>query len=216
VDLRTRRRAHPSPAPSEAMMPLNDTLTFLRAWMRAPRSIGALTPSGPSLARLMTTHVNHLDGPVIELGPGTGVFTRALVARGVPTHRLALIEADPVFANALARRYPGAHVLSMDAAQLGEALPLFGDERASAVVSGLPLLSMPASQVSAIIQGVFERQLHADGAFYQFTYGPRCPLPRRLLERLDLEAIRIGSVLFNLPPAAVYRIGRRQRNRVAA
>ena len=78
-------------------MPLNDTLTFLRAWMRAPRSIGALTPSGPSLARLMTTHINHLDGPVIELGPGTGVFTRALLARGIPTHRLALIEADPVF-----------------------------------------------------------------------------------------------------------------------
>ena len=50
----------------------------------------------------MTTHVNHLDGPVIELGPGTGVFTRALLARGVPTHRLALIEADPVFASALA------------------------------------------------------------------------------------------------------------------
>ena len=195
---------------------MSDTLTFLRAWLRAPRSIGALTPSGSSLARLMTTHVNHLDGPVIELGPGTGVFTRALLARGVPTHRLALIEADPVFANALARRYPGAHVLSMDAARLGEALPIFGEERASAVVSGLPLLSMPAAQVAAIIQGVFERQLHADGAFYQFTYGPRCPLPRHLLERLDLVAERIGSVLFNLPPASVYRIGRRQRERVAA
>lgn len=195
---------------------MSDTLTFLRAWLRAPRSIGALTPSGSSLARLMTTHVNHLDGPVIELGPGTGVFTRALLARGVPTHRLALIEADPVFASALARRYPGTHVLSMDAAHLGDALPIFGEERASAVVSGLPLLSMPASQVSAIIQGVFDRQLHADGAFYQFTYGPRCPLPRHLLERLDLEAVRIGSVLFNLPPAVVYRIGRRQRDRVAA
>jgi len=195
---------------------VSDTLTFFRAWLRAPRSIGALAPSGSSLARLMTTHVNHLDGPVIELGPGTGVFTRALLARGVPTHRLALIEADPVFASALAQRYPGTHVLSMDAAHLGDALPIFGEERASAVVSGLPLLSMPASQVSAIIQGVFDRQLHADGAFYQFTYGPRCPLPRHLLERLDLEAVRIGSVLFNLPPAVVYRIGRRQRDRVAA
>lgn len=197
-------------------MLLNDTLSFWRAWLRAPRSIGALAPSGPALARLMTSHVTHLDGPVIELGPGTGVFTRALLARGLPTHRLALIEADPVFAEALTKRYPDARVLSMDAAQLGQTRSLFGDERASAVVSGLPLLSMPAAQVAAIIQGVFERQLNVDGVFYQFTYGPRCPLPRQLLERLDLQATRIGSALFNLPPAAVYRIGRRQREQVAA
>ncbi|MCW8808010.1 MAG: phospholipid methyltransferase [Rhodanobacter sp.] len=197
-------------------MLFSDTLSFMRAWLRAPRSIGALTPSGASLARLMTTHVNHLDGPVIELGPGTGVFTRALLARGVPTHRLALIEADPEFARALVRRYPGANVISMDAAQLGQTQPLFGDERASAVISGLPLLSMPAAQVAAIIRGVFEQQLHANGAFYQFTYGPRCPLPRQLLEQLDLEAVHIGRVLLNLPPASVYRIGRRQRESVAA
>ncbi len=197
-------------------MSLSDTVSFLRAWVRAPRSIGALTPSGAALARLMTSHVSHLDGPVIELGPGTGVFTRALLARGLPTHRLALVEADPVFAQALTRRYPGARVLSMDAAQLGHTLPLFGDERASAVISGLPLLSMPPLQVMAIIQGVFERQLRRDGVFYQFTYGPRCPLPRHLLERLDLEAVRIGNALLNLPPAAVYRIGRRRREQVAA
>ncbi len=197
-------------------MSLNDSLHFLRAWLRAPRSIGALTPSGPALARLMTSHISHLHGPVIELGPGTGVFTRALLARGLPTDRLVLVEADPVFAHALTQRYPDARVLSMDAARLGETVSLFGDERASAVISGLPLLSMPAAQVLAIIQGVFDRQLSADGAFYQFTYGPRCPLPRELLERLDLEAVRIGNALFNLPPAAVYRIGRRQREQVAA
>lgn len=197
-------------------MLISDTLSFMRAWMRAPRSIGALTPSGTALARMMTTHVNHLDGPVIELGPGTGVFTRALLARGVPTHRLALIEADPVFARALTLRYPGANVISMDAADLGRTQPLFGDERASAVISGLPLLSMPAAQVAAIIQGVFERQLHVDGVLYQFTYGPRCPLPCQLLDRLDLEAVRIGRVLLNLPPASVYRVGRRRREQVAA
>ncbi|MDE2155171.1 MAG: phospholipid methyltransferase [Xanthomonadaceae bacterium] len=197
-------------------MSLSDILNFWRAWLRAPRSIGALAPSGPSLTRLMTSHVGHCDGPVIELGPGTGVFTRALLARGLPTHRLALVETDPVFAQALTQRYPDTQVLSMDAAQLGTALPLFGDERASSVISGLPLLSMPAGQVAAIIRGVFERQLHADGAFYQFTYGPRCPLPRQLLEQLDLKAVRIGSALFNLPPASVYRIDRRQRELVAA
>jgi phosphatidylethanolamine/phosphatidyl-N-methylethanolamine N-methyltransferase len=195
---------------------LSDTLSFWRAWLRAPRRVGAVAPSGPSLTRLMTSHINHRHGPVIELGPGTGVFTRALLASGLPMHRLALVEADPVFADALLQRYPGARVLRMDAARLGETLSLFGDERASAVISGLPLLSMPPDQVAAIIQGVFEKQLHVGGAFYQFTYGTRCPLPRRLLEHLDLESIRIGSVLFNLPPATVYRIGRRQHDRVAA
>ena len=197
-------------------MPLNDTVAFLRAWLRAPRRIGAVTPSGAALARLMTAHVSQLDGPVIELGPGTGALTRALLAHGVPPHRLALIEADPHFADALARRYPKTKILRMDAAQLGHTQPLFGDERACAVVSGLPLLSMPAAQVAAIVQGVFDRQLRADGMFYQFTYGPRCPLPASLLKRLHLQARRVGGVMLNLPPASVYCISRRPDIQVAA
>jgi phosphatidylethanolamine/phosphatidyl-N-methylethanolamine N-methyltransferase len=197
-------------------MALNDSLSFLRAWLRDPRGIGAVTPSGAALARLMTAHVSQLDGPVIELGPGTGALTRALLARGVLPHRLALIEADPHFADALAKRYPKATILRMDAARLGDTESLFGDELACAVVSGLPLLSMPASQVAAIVQGVFERQLRSDGMFYQFTYGPRCPLPTALLKRLNLQAHRVGSALLNLPPAAVYRISRRVDIQVAA
>ncbi len=195
---------------------IGDSLTFLRAWIRHPRRIGALAPSGPALARLMTSQINHSRGPVIELGPGTGVFTRALLARGLPSHRLALIEANPVFASALGARYPGTRVFSIDAAQLGHTPSLFGDEKAGAVISGLPLLSMPAAQVAAIVRGVFDGHLRSDGEFYQFTYGPRCPLPVSLLDALDLEAVRIGSALLNLPPASVYRIGRRQRDSVAA
>ncbi|KRE87485.1 phospholipid methyltransferase [Rhodanobacter sp. Soil772] len=197
-------------------MPLNDTLAFLRAWLRDPRGIGAVTPSGAALARLMTSHVSALGGPVIELGPGTGALTRALLARGVPPHRLALIEADVHFADALSRRYPEATILRMDAARLGDTESLFGDERACAVVSGLPLLSMPPAQVAAIVQGVFERQLHSDGMFYQFTYGLRCPLPPALLARLNLQARRVGNALLNLPPAAVYCISRRPDHQVAA
>lgn len=196
-------------------MPLNDTLTFLRAWTHTPRRIGAVVPSGAPLARMMTAGINYLDGPVIELGPGTGAFTRALLARGIPLHRLALIEANLDFAQALRQRYPGLNVLSMDAARLGDTPPLFGDELASAVISGLPLLSIPTDQVAAIIQGVFDRQLQPRGALYQFTYGPRCPLSRSLLTRLDLEAVRIGIVLRNLPPAVVYRIARRRHEHVA-
>ncbi|MFC5740773.1 class I SAM-dependent methyltransferase [Dyella tabacisoli] len=197
-------------------MSLSDTLAFLRAWLRDPRSIGAVAPSGPALTRLMTAHIGQLDGPVIELGPGTGVFTRALLEGGLPIDRLALIEADPHFADALARRYPQARVLSMDAAQLGQTHPLFGEERACAIISGLPLLSMPTEKVIAILQGAFDQQLHADGVFYQFTYGPRCPLSDSTLQQLDLVAVRVGSALLNLPPASVYRFSRRPQARFVA
>ncbi len=188
-------------------MSVTDTLMFLRTWLRNPLRVGAVAPSGPALARLITADLDS-RAPVIELGPGTGVFTRALLSRGVPAHRLALVEADPKFAGKLARRFPHSRVLSMDAAQLGDTAPLFGNEQAGAVVSGLPLLSMPADKVAAIVEGAFEGHLREDGAFYQFTYGPRCPLPPSLLRRLGLEAVRIGHALLNLPPASVYRIQR--------
>lgn len=189
-------------------MPLNDNLAFLRAWLRDPRGIGSVTPSGAALARLIASRIGALDGPVIELGPGTGALTRAVLARGVPLHRLALVEADAHFADALSRRYPEATILRMDAERLGETDSLFGDERACAVVSGLPLLSMPRAKVAAIVQGVFEQHLRDGGLFYQFTYGPRCPLPAALLDQLGLQARRVGSALLNLPPAAVYCISR--------
>lgn len=197
-------------------MSMKESISFLLAWLRNPRSIGAVAPSGPALARLMTLQASQLGGPVIELGPGTGVLTRALIEHGVPPSRLALIEADPTFADALAHSFPLARILRMDAARLGETASLFGTERACAVVSGLPLLSMPSEQVAAIMQGVFDSQLRENGVFYQFTYGPRCPLSNALLDRLELQAHRVGSALLNLPPAVVYCISRRNGVRVAA
>jgi phosphatidylethanolamine/phosphatidyl-N-methylethanolamine N-methyltransferase len=76
------------------------------------------------------------------------------------------------------------------------------------VVSGLPLLSMPPKTVTAILAGSFAH-LRDDGCFYQFTYGPRCPVRGKVLEGLRLEATRMGRTLRNIPPAAVYRISRR-------
>ncbi len=183
---------------------MNDTLLFWRSWLRNPRRIGAVAPSGRALAQLITGDLRVSDRPIIELGPGTGTFTQALIARGVSEDRLALIETDPAFAQTLKRRFPRARVLAMDAAHLGELAGLF-DEPADAIVSGLPLLSLPADDVAAIVRGAF-RHLHPGGALYQFTYLPRCPVPWRVMYRLGLEAERIGSAWANLPPAFVYRI----------
>jgi phospholipid N-methyltransferase len=186
--------------------------TFLREWLISPLRVGAVFPSGATLAKAMTAEINRETGNVIELGPGTGVFTQALLDRGVSEDRLALIEAGSEFATLLDTRFPQARTLWMDASRL-VGVELFGGERAGAVVSGLPLLSMKPRKIIAILDGAFSH-LKPGGAFYQFTYGPMCPVPRPLLDRLGLKASRVGRALANMPPASVYKIQRRARRAV--
>lgn len=181
-----------------------DGLTFLREWFAAPLRVGAVFPSGATLAKVMTAEISRETGAVIELGPGTGAFTQALIARGVPQSRLALIEAGSGFASLLEMRFPEARTLWMDASRL-RGVELFGGEPAGAVVSGLPLLSMKPRKIIAILDGAFAH-LRPGGAFYQFTYGPACPIPKPILDRLGLKAVRVGRALANMPPASVYRI----------
>lgn len=189
-------------------MHLNEKLLFLNSWLRNPWQVGAMMPSGRALAERIALQIDPGGGPVIELGPGTGSFTRAMLARGLPEHRLALIETDPAFARLLRARYPATRIYTMDAAHLSQTGPLFGDERAGTVVSGLPLLSLPASKVRAILEAVFESQLHPDGSFIQFSYGFRFPVPPATMRALGLEVSRRGLVVANLPPAFIYAVRR--------
>jgi phospholipid N-methyltransferase len=186
--------------------PLAEAFGFFRAWLADPLRVASVTPSGKALSRLITAEISEQTGPVIELGPGTGTFTHALLARGVGPEDLVLVESGPDFAEALRLRFPGIRTLCTDATRLRLVTP-FGERPVGAVVSGLPLLSMAPRQVMAILKGSF-RQMGPNGAFYQFTYGPRCPVRPEILDRLGLEARRIGRTLANVPPAAVYRISR--------
>lgn len=184
-----------------------DFAYFFRTWLSDPLRVAAVAPSGKALARIMTQEIRPKNGPVLELGPGTGAFTRALLDKGIEESDLTLIEFGSEFREILEKRFPQSRVLLMDAAELAQN-GIFEGAPVSAVVSGLPLLSMPAQKVTDILAGAFH-YLREDGAFYQFTYGPRCPVPQRVLDRLDLNATHIGRAVCNLPPAAVYRITRR-------
>lgn len=184
-----------------------DFFPFFRAWIASPLQIAAVAPSGNALAELITSEVSPRSGSVLELGAGTGAFTRALLARGVDETALTLIESAPDFAHLLEHRFRDARVLRMDAARLAQGR-IFEGTPVGAIVSGLPLLSMPARKVIAILAGAFG-YAGPGAAFYQFTYGPRCPVSRAVLDRLGLKATHIGGTLFNVPPAAVYRISRR-------
>lgn len=193
---------------------MSDAVQFLRAWITDPMRVASITPSSSALAALITSEITPETTPVVELGPGTGVFTRALLKRGVPADRLLLVERGADFADMLHERFPGVGVLTMDASDLGR-VELFDGEPVKAVISGLPFLSMPARQIMGVLDGCFAH-LSPDGAYYQFTYGARCPVPRLILERLGLKAIRIGRTFSNFPPAAVYRIKRRPMRRLYA
>ncbi len=185
-------------------MAMADWWLFLRAWSGGPWRIGAIAPSGPALANLIVSRIDPADVPVLELGAGTGVFTQALVDKGIAPRDLLLVECEERFARMLRERFPGAQVLTVDAGHL-DTLPLAGARPLGAVVSGLPLLTMPPHKVNTILRSAF-RRLRPGGAFYQFTYGLRSPVPRRLADRLGLRVTRVGKVHMNLPPATVYRI----------
>jgi phosphatidylethanolamine/phosphatidyl-N-methylethanolamine N-methyltransferase len=191
-----------------AVCAYSDFFRFFRSWVADPRRVGAVAPSGDSLSRLITKEIHPSDGPVLELGAGTGTFTRALLARGIRESDLTLVEYGSDFMRILQLRFPRARVLWMDASQLAN-YDMFPGATVGAVVSGLPLLSMSPRKVMSILSGAFSHVRPA-GSFYQFTYGPRCPVPRPILDRLGLKATRIGATVRNIPPAAVYRITRRQ------
>jgi len=187
-------------------MSLSDTLSFLSNWKSDPHRVGAIAPSGRSLTRLITADIDTRSAPVLELGAGTGVFTRALIRRGIRENELSIVESGDLFARSLRQRFPEARVLQIDAARLREAA-LFDDAPLGAVISGLPLLNMSSETIRAIMDGAFA-YLRNDGAFYQFTYGCRCPVPREVREQLGLRATRLGRAWVNLPPAAVWRLVR--------
>lgn len=180
---------------------------FFSAFLAEPRKIGAIVPSGGRLARLMTSEIEPLAGKVLELGPGTGVFTQALLERGLPARDLTLVELETRFIAPLQQRFPDVTILQRDARELAACKVELGSQ--AAIVSGLPFRNMPVEVISAIVGGAFSL-LERGGAFYQFTYGHACSIPSDVLDQLGLRAERLGRVRLNIPPANVFRISRVQ------
>lgn len=172
---------------------------FLSQWLRRPGRVAAVAPSSQALARMMTADLDPDTGPVIELGGGTGKITEAILARGIAPDRLTVYETDPVFAGLLRDRFPGVTVIEADARTLA-AGPVSG---AGAVISGLPLLTIPERVQRQIVEAAFAC-MRPGGAFVQFTYGWRPPVDRPVRRALGLVWTASRWVLGNMPPARVY------------
>jgi phosphatidylethanolamine/phosphatidyl-N-methylethanolamine N-methyltransferase len=181
---------------------LDDEVRFIRSWLEKPLAIGAVTPSGRVLARAMARYVDpRVPGPVIELGPGTGPVTEALLDRGVPEERLVLVEFNPTFCQLLRARFPKATVHQADAyAALRRHQINGGATPASAVVSGLPLFTKPLKTRARLLRDAFAI-LRSGAPFIQFTYAVVPPIPK-MLAGGKVEAS--DRIWLNLPPARVW------------
>lgn len=173
--------------------------------------MGAVVPSGRLLAEALAlaavAEIEGRDGHVIELGAGTGEVTKAMLAAGIPAPRLALVERDPELAAFLRRHFRGPQIIEGDAARLPKLLEGVGVSRVATVVSGLPLLSLPAEVVTGIVHGVFDA-LPRGAALVQFTYGPAPPVPKALRESLHLVGAHGRRIWRNVPPAVVWTFRR--------
>jgi phosphatidylethanolamine/phosphatidyl-N-methylethanolamine N-methyltransferase len=180
---------------------LDDEVRFIRSWIEKPLSIGAVTPSSRVLARAMAAYVDpDAKGPVIELGPGTGPVTEALVAQGIDPARLILLEFDPTFCRLLRQRYPAATVVQGDAYSLKRVLGGHLAEPAAAVVSGLPLFTKPLKTRLKLVYEAFALMLPG-APFVQFTYATVAPIPKAL-DRVRAEASE--RIWMNIPPARIW------------
>ena len=180
---------------------LDDEMQFIRSWIEKPLSTGAVMPSGKALARTMARYVDaDARGPVIELGPGTGPVTEALVEHGVDPARLILVEFNPDFCRLLRTRYPAATVVQGDAYRLRRLLGALVREPAAAVVSGLPLVTKPLRTRLRLMSDAMSLLAPA-APFIQFTYAMVPPIPKAL-SGIKTEASEM--IWLNLPPARVW------------
>jgi phosphatidylethanolamine/phosphatidyl-N-methylethanolamine N-methyltransferase len=184
---------------------MSEYALFLRGLMDRPRDVSAPTPSSPALARAIAAEIDPMRaGLVVELGPGTGVVTQALLDRGIAPERLIVIESSEYFCALLARRFAGVGIMRGDALAFEHYVP--DGARIASIVSGLPLLNFPCGVRRALIERALTRQ-GPHGRFIQLSYGwlPAVAPGRSL-------AVEKKLVWRNLPPAHVWTFRHRDRD----
>ncbi|WP_163850053.1 class I SAM-dependent methyltransferase [Pseudooceanicola aestuarii] len=181
----------------------SDFTVFLGEMMRNPREVSAIAPSSAAVARKMTEGVEDVEGPILEIGPGTGSFTRAILDRGVAPERLILMELNPRFCEELRRKFPGVRVLNQPAQEIEG----IGVTNLGCVISGVPVLARP--QIQREVVGNAFKVMSRDGVFVQITYSPNAPIPEDVQADMGLTARKRGTVWANLPPARVFEFRRK-------
>lgn len=187
----------------------DDELKFFKGWIDRPRAVGSIIPTSSVTARQMASVIDTKSGlPVLEVGPGTGVITKAILRRGIKPSDLYAVEYSHDFVLHLRRNHPGINVIEGDGFDLDETL---GDRRGmqfDCVVSGVPLLNFPVRRRVAYLESLLRRIPHGRPVV-QLTYGPKSPVPPGLG---DYKVEHFHFILRNIPPTQLWVYRRPAKN----
>jgi len=179
----------------------DEEIRFFKGWMDGPKSVGAICPTSSVTAKRMASVINPSSGlPVLELGPGTGVITKAILERGIAPENLVSIEYSTDFYRNLIKTYEGVHFINGDAFELDKTL---GDMKSvifDSVISAIPMLSFPMESRIALLEDLLDR-MPAGRPVMQITYGPVSPI----IANPDRYKIKhYDFVVRNIPPAQLW------------
>jgi phosphatidylethanolamine/phosphatidyl-N-methylethanolamine N-methyltransferase len=178
-----------------------DEVRFFKTWATSPIKMGSVSPTSRALASLMVKHAGpDPSGYTLEIGPGTGVVTQALLAAGIPPDRIVSVEYDKDFCRLLRKRFPGMAIMQGDALDLDRALGEYRDVTCSAVLSGLPLLNVPRAKRVPYLESLFDR-LVPGGKIAQLSYSP-VPPQDAVPGRFTVQGSK--WVTLNFPPGRVW------------
>ena len=181
---------------------LTDSTLFLQEWFANPQRTGSVAPSSRQLAAAMAHWLpSNPDSFVLELGPGTGAVTEALIKRGLREDRLVAIERNPKMARLLREKFPRAQIINGDAWHLDHLLRSRREpiESVGAVISSLPLLNFPPEEAEDLTQKI-RAVLEPDGNWVQYSYH----LGKKQVRGAASFQLRASKIVWlNFPPARV-------------
>ncbi|WP_419907148.1 phospholipid N-methyltransferase PmtA [Hoeflea sp.] len=176
-------------------------LRFFKGLVSQPKTVGAIVPTSVYMARRMASVANPASGlPVLELGPGTGVVTKALLRRGIEPQKLVAVEYSPEFCRHLRDELPAIRLVRGDAFRLEDTLGALRTTRFDCVISGIPLLNFPVSSRVRLLEDVLSR-IPKGRPFLQFCYGLSSPIPPG---HGQYSVTRFGIEIRNIPPAQMW------------
>lgn len=186
----------------------DEELRFFRGWIDKPKAVGSIVPTSGVTARKMASIVRpERDDMVLELGPGTGVITRAILEKGIKPENLVSVEYSADFVERLKRDMPGVNFVHGDAFELEAVLAPWKDRRFDSVISAIPMLNFPVSARVSLLESMLDL-LPAGRPVVQITYGAVSPIPAG---RGSYSVERFDFIVRNIPPAHLWLYKRAER-----